>query len=313
MEVLATTTRISLKNVLCATDFSPTAQTALAFAQGIARRYGSKLFAVHVVSPAKTQMLPPESWGPVQQSLDEAASREMAQLDAQLQGLRHQVDVCSGSVWTVISKLIETNHIDLLVMGTHGRSGFERLLMGSVAEEIFRQAPCPVLTVGPLVPADTARETGFSQIVLAADFSSPSPAAAPYALALAQDYEARLTLVHVVPQQVGSLALEDVDILDRTKALHNLISADTEESCRPECVVRLGDPASNILGVAKERNADLIVMGVRPAKGHLAAATHLGTGAAHTVVSFAPCPVLTIRDSRLPGAPGFLRTIAPCL
>lgn len=294
MRLADATTRISLKNILYATDLSPASEAAFLFAEAIARRYGSKLFATHVISPAETRMVPPENWGMVQHALDATARREMHDVATRLQGLPHQVVLRHGDVWEVISELVAANDIDLLVMGTHGRSGFERLLMGSVAEEIFRQAPCPVLTVGPKA-GKTPPGAEFKEIVFATDFSPESLAATPYAISLAQDYQARLTLLHAVTQDIGPLTSSELIVFDRIDALRELVTPEAELWCRPEFVVKFGQPADCIVETATEKKADLIVLGVRPAEGHLAVSTHIATATAHTVVSLAACPVLTVR------------------
>ena len=152
MKVAGATTRIAIQNVLFATDFSPVSETALHFAESVARRYGAKLIVAHVISPMETRMVPPEGWGACQQALDEAASFQMEELEKRLPKVPHECTVRHGLVWDAISRLIEEKDADLVVLGTHGRSGLDRLLMGSVAEEVFRRAHrCPVLTIGPKV------------------------------------------------------------------------------------------------------------------------------------------------------------------
>ncbi len=199
MKLSEPTAKIALKNVLFTTDFSPISETALLFAESVARRYGSKLTVAHVISPLETRMVPPEGWGACQQALDDAASFQMSCLDQRLHGLPHEIVVQHGLVGDVIAELIEKTDADLLVMGTHGRSGVSRFLMGSVAEEVFREATCPVLTIGPKVSAGASHEAEFKEIVFASGFN-PESLAAPYALSLAQEFQARLTLVHVAPQ-----------------------------------------------------------------------------------------------------------------
>ena len=297
MKLSEPTTKIALKNVLLTTDFSPVSEMALSFAESIARRYGSKLTVAHAISPLETRMVPPEAWGASQQALDEAATLQMNDLGQRLRALPHEVVIQHGLVGDVISELIETTNADLLVMGTHGRSGVGRLLMGSVAEEVFRQAPCPVLTIGPKVPARAPHEAEFKEIIFATDLN-PESLAAPYALSLAQEFQARLTLVHVVPQERGTEAYTEHSVEAWTRELRSLIPADTEMWCRPECEVRFGVPAAGILELAAERHADLIVLGARCATGHVGAATHAAAATAHSVISGAACPVLTVRERR---------------
>ena len=291
-------TKIALKNVLFTTDFSEVSETALLFAESIARRYGSKLTVAHAISPIETRMVPPEGWGACQQAMDEVASERMNVLDQRLHALQHEVVIEHGLVGDVIAELIETTNADLLVMGTHGRSGVSRLLMGSVAEEVFRQAPCPVLTIGPRVSAQASHEAQFKEIIFATNLN-PESLAAPYALSLAQEFQARLTLVHVVPAHAGPRAYSEYTVEAWTNDLRALVPPDAELWCRPECEVRLGVPADGILEVAAERHADLIVLGVHSAAGRVGAATHAVAATAHSVVSWAACPVLTVRAKRV--------------
>jgi nucleotide-binding universal stress UspA family protein len=293
MKLSEPTTKIALKNVLFTTDFSPISETALLFAKSIARRYGSKLTVAHVISPLETRMVPPEGWGACQQALDEAASLRMKYLDQRLHALPHKVVLRHGLVGDVILELIVTTDADLLVMGTHGRAGLGRFLMGSVAEGVFRQALCPVLTIGPKVSARAPHEAEFKEIVFASTLNPESPAV-PYALSLAQEFQARLTLLHVAPQDANP-AVDSARILEE---LHSLVPADAEMWCRPECTVKFGVPADGILETAAQKHADLIVLGVRSAAGHPGAATHAVAATAHSVVSSAACPVLTVRENR---------------
>jgi nucleotide-binding universal stress UspA family protein len=293
MKLAESSAKIALKNVLFATDFSPISETALLFAESIARHYESKLTVAHAISPIETRMVPPEAWGASQQALDEAAALQMNDLDQRLRGLPHEVVIQHGLVTDVISELIATTDADLLVMGTHGRSGFGRLMIGSVAEEVFRQAACPVLTIGPRVSAQAPHEAEFKQILFATDFN-PQSQAASYALSLAQEFQARLTLLHV-GARIAELETDSESILQE---LDSLVPVDAKMWCRPEYVAKLGVPAVAILEVAKEKCADLIVLGVRSAAGRVGAATHAAAATAHSVVSSAACPVLTVRERR---------------
>lgn len=291
-------TKIALKNVLFTTDFSEVSETALVFAESIARRYGSTLTVAHAISPIETRMVPPEGWGACQQAIDEAASERMNDLDQRLGALPHKLVIERGLVGDVIAELIETTNADLLVMGTHGRSGVSRLLMGSVAEEVFRQAPCPVLTIGPRVSAQASHEAEFKEIIFATDLN-PESLAAPYALSLAQEFQARLTLMHVVPPDAGPGAYSEYSVEAWTNDLRALVPPDAELWSRPECEVRFGVPADGILEVAAERHADLIVLGLHSGAGRVGAATHAVAATAHSVVSWAACPVLTVRAKRV--------------
>lgn len=153
MELATAPPRTAFKNVLVATDLSPLSEPALLWAKAIARRYRSELHVTHVISAAETALVPPEYWGSTQQTIEEAALCNMEELDATLQGVHHKTLLEHGGVWQSISADIDKFQIDLVVMATHGRGGLKRLLMGSIAEEVFRRAACPVLTIGPKVTA----------------------------------------------------------------------------------------------------------------------------------------------------------------
>ena len=145
---------ISMKNILFATDFSEKSAVALTYAQPIARKYGSHLFAAHVLPDLGL----PSS---IHEGLHALGVRPAAEdndaltnLHARLSDIPHEMLSRRGDVWMELSKIVESNKIDLIVAGTHGRTGVGKTLMGSVAEKIFRHASCPVLTVGPSVSAE---------------------------------------------------------------------------------------------------------------------------------------------------------------
>jgi len=145
--------KVDFKRVLLATDFSEASERALTYALALVARYGSDLFIVHATEPQPREPIPLD---PLPRELDRArieAEREMKRIgkSAKLRDVPHNMIVQRGEVWDVLSGIIEREHIDLLVMGTHGRRGFTKLALGSVAEEVLHLAPCAVLTVGPNV------------------------------------------------------------------------------------------------------------------------------------------------------------------
>jgi nucleotide-binding universal stress UspA family protein len=267
----------------------------LFWASGIARRYGSELYVTHVISPAETALVPPEYWGSSQEMIEEAVTRDMEGLDAKLQGVPHKMLLQHGGVWESISVAIEKYGIDLLVMATHGREGLGRLMMGSVAEEVFRRACCPVLTVGPRVAAQVQGFPELREILFATHFGPESLAAAPYAISLAQEFHTGLTLLHVMNEEDFDLPADPQVVLqNRMERLRKILPAPTELWREPQYVVEFGKAGEQILRVAEEKRADLIVLGAKPTR-HMGAAIHLGSAVAHSVVSSARCPVLTIR------------------
>ena len=288
--------RVAFQNVLVATDLSPFSERALGWAKGIARRYASELYVTHIISPSETALIPPEYWGSTEEALEEAAARDMEGLDANLQTLRHKMLLRHGSVCDSISEEIREFGIDLLVMATHGRGGFGRLMMGSVAEEMLRRVHCPVLTIGPKVVGPVIGEPGFERILFATNFGPESLAAASYAISLAQEFEAQLTLLHVMNEADFDLPVDPQVALEvRTERLHNIVPADAALRHEPQYLLEFGNAAEQILRMAEEGNAGLIVLGAK-STGHMGLAVHLSSAIAHEVVSSAACPVLTIRE-----------------
>jgi nucleotide-binding universal stress UspA family protein len=288
---------VRLRNILYPTDFSQPSEMALPFATALARRYGATIHALHVLTP----IVIPESGviGIAIQAEVESASRFMGEIDSQLAGVDHQTSVKNAvSVWEAVDNAIREHSMDLIVLGTHGRNGVSRLLLGSVAEEVFRRSPCPVMTVGPAVRTSIHAGGRFRRILFATDYSAASVAAAPYAVSLAENNEARLLLMHVtrpIEQRRRDRKCE-LSVAEMIHRLYDAVSDQPHLSIPPEVSIEYGSPAERIIEAAKHRSADLIVLGVRSARGHLGSATHIERRTAHEVVAHASCPVLTVRE-----------------
>lgn len=291
-------TRLSLKNILFLTDFSEPSEIALPFAMAIAREYEAKVHALHVLTPLPLAYAAPETAAAAIEGIEEGAKSEMQRLDAQLESVPHETLLLRGaSVWSGVENTLNDREIDLLILGTHGRTGTMKLLLGSVAEELFRRASVPVLTIGPAVRKGAHRGGHFSRVLFPTDFTPEAQAAAPYAISMAQENEARLLLLNVMrdPNPGGAGATAQDSIANVMHHLYEIVPESAQLWCQPEATVRFGKPAERILEVAKEADADLIVLGVRDAAGRLGAATHLERATAHQVVAHAACPVLTAR------------------
>lgn len=292
--------RVTMRNILLATDFSHSSDAALAHAASIARRYDAKMFLAHVIRPDAYQLVPPEVTAVALEQTRRYAEQQMAGLliSGRLRDIPHQVLLGTGELWPVLSELMSRHDIDLIVVGTHGRTGVRKLLLGSAAEEIFRMASCPVLTVGPKVAvaegATFVRDPlSRRRFLYATDFTAHSERAAAHAVSLAQENQAHLTLLHVV-KEAGEVSEHNRARLIEffSKRLRALLPDEAGLWCEPEIVVEFGEPADAILKVAAETRAELIALGVRKAgtfPGHLPPAT------AYKVVCQATCPVLTVR------------------
>ena len=149
MKALQVEPLISVKNILYPTDFSPVAESAFPFVCAVARIFKSRVTAVHVRTPHFEALMPPFSFPHQVESTDQLIEKLQSTFDYELKDLEHGLLVGEGEVWDFIAKVIEEREIDLVVIGTQGKSGLEKLMLGSVAELIFRQANCPVLTIGP--------------------------------------------------------------------------------------------------------------------------------------------------------------------
>ena len=301
---------VRLNCILLATDLSPASAKPLHHALAIARHYGAKLCVAHIVSPVPYLMAGPEAL----QLACEGASQDLQQLrldmlrDSSLDGLDREFILRYGSVWEELQAIISQQRVDLLVVGTHARRGFEKVLLGSVAEQAFRAARCPVLSVGPHSYQDgrgdlTAQSPTY---LFATDFSEASLGALPLASSLAHQTKARLILMHVVPgapapQIPGRYSSSEIMVMRENvqvtclRQLEQLVPGNGEAPIDPEFVVRFGIPSEKILQVALETKVDLIILGLRHAS--LAGTiSHMPWATAYEIACGAGCPVLTVRQ-----------------
>jgi nucleotide-binding universal stress UspA family protein len=298
MQTVEAGRRIALNNVLFATDFSACSNTALPYALAIGHRYGARLYGAHVVTPDSYLYFAPEAWPAHFQEEEQLQKEALARLEEQLRGVPHQALCGVGDVWDVLGRIIREQDIDLLVVGSHGRTGLGKLFIGSVAETIFRRADCPVLSVGPNVSSKPGGGVRFQHILFATDFSEDSLAALPYAVSLAEEDQAQLTLLHVVEESEAGIADVDAVKAHLMHRLQELVPSDAEPWCHVECLLEFGRqfarPTDRILEIAGDQAADLIVLGVRPVRGKLGLVTHLASTTAQ-ILAQAVCPVLTVR------------------
>jgi nucleotide-binding universal stress UspA family protein len=292
MKTLEQAASLSLKNILLATDFSPGSEMALKYAQAIAQRHGSHVHTIHVNGPDSYQLLDPDAFAITFNGLGADAQHLSDVLHGLLQGLPSETPLRQGAVWEVVSDVVERNEIDLLVMASHGRHGIPKLVLGSVAEDVFRNVSCPVLTLGPDVKPCNARELNINKVLLATHFEKDSPAPL-FAALLCNEFRAELTTLHVAEDRTASGSpARDHELITQ------LLSTVPAEVClwrKPECILRYGLPSSRILEVARELHSDLIVLGARhpePARIN----SHLPWATAARVVAEAECPVLTVRQ-----------------
>jgi nucleotide-binding universal stress UspA family protein len=285
-------------NILFATDFSSAAAHAIPYVKGIAKHYDANLVAFHLRPPAVNIMTEPSSWPKDIEAAKAEDEGHRHELLSAFAGIRTNVQIEEGGElhWR-LQAAIKKNNTDLVVLGTRGRTGIGKVLLGSVAEEILRNVKCPVLTVGPRSNASPTVSCEFREILYATDLTSASPAAAAYAVSLAQEFQSSLVLLHVIPEQKAGDLVSASDVTTAAQELlRKMVPENAQAWCKPEYFVERGNPADTILEFARQRESDLIVLGVKEETGVPGAATHLPIATAHKVVSRAICPVLTIRS-----------------
>jgi len=293
---------ISISHILCPIDYSEISHHALAQAAAIARWYEARLTVLYVFPNLPTMDAP--------LLLNEGdRERLMSQMREFASGVPSTVALDfrlqeAGFVHEEIVKQIEATQADVLVLGTHGRSGFQRLFLGSVSEKVIRKVTCPTVIVPPRAPdAAVDARVQFHRILCPVDFSESSLDALTYAINFAEEADARLTLLHVIelPQALSEEPTAiDVDmprireeaVARARQRLNGLIPEQASTYCNPEVTVVEGRAYREILRQAMEGRSDLIVMGVH-GRGALDLLVFGST--THHVIRASTCPVLIIR------------------
>jgi nucleotide-binding universal stress UspA family protein len=285
---------VAIARILCATDFSPSADHALSCALALARQCRAKVFLLHVLeaapSAASTEFSP-DATEPDRQQADKHF-RALENSGA-LKSVDHSILIRRGALCHVVEDIVSAHEIDLVVIGTRGHTGFKKVLLGSAAERVCRRAPCPVMTIGPhvTVPSSVLR---FTRILYATDFLTGSLKIAPLALSLADQAHGTVTLLHVI-EEGGRVTTADPRSAPEgvSRKLTDLLPAGSGLHITPHVLAPFGPPAETILKVADGEQSDLIVMGMRAAPGG-ALTTHMPKTVAPYVISHARCPVLTV-------------------
>lgn len=285
---------VGFGHILFTTDFSDSSLTAFPFAVALTRIFDAKLYLTHIVTPEAYQIVPPNQFDGALEQCRREAEAQMIKLDhrPELDDLQHTPLVAVGEMGETLAKLVKENAIDLIITGTHGRTGWQHMVMGSVTEEILRQAPCPVLTIGPHVKKHPVAVIAPRHILFPTDLSPASRIGAPFAVALAAQSQAKLTLLHVLPAVTGLNPDLPALLKPLYQELTRLAEAEVkDEKHAPECLIEFGETPETIARVAQAKDSDMIVLGVR--RGHWLE-THLGSTVAYKVLLEAECPVLTV-------------------
>jgi nucleotide-binding universal stress UspA family protein len=306
---------VTLSHILCPVDLSETSQHALEQATALAGWYDATLTVLHVHPPGPALALEPFGLNaPPDEENAELTRLQQAARDAAAPAITAnvQVDVVVdvGDPTRQILARAEPRDVGMIVMGTHGASGFEHLVLGSVTEKVLRRARCPVLTVPPRV--HVAAALPFQRILCAIDFSDSSLSGLEWAWSLAEEAGATVSLLHVIewpwdeppappfeklPGTEGRKLLEfrhAAEVSSR-QLLESLVPDNLRHRCPSAPLVRHGKAHREVLAAAAETRADLIVMGVH---GRNAVDMTLFGSTTNQVVRRASCPVLTVRTPR---------------
>jgi nucleotide-binding universal stress UspA family protein len=280
---------ITIQQILCPVDFSDFSRHALDHAAAIAKWYDAALTVLHVVAPVLPPAIAPSA--PLfpsvvftAEDLEQFRQATEAFVREEVGNINATAVAREGSVAAEVVRLADSLGCDLLVMGTHGRSGFEHLMLGSVTERIIRKAPCPVLTVPPRVPDVVPSAVAYKRILCPIDFSPSSLKALTYAVSLAEEADATLTLLAVVEHHV-------FEGDDTRRRLRELVGDDVRTYAEVRERVVTGKPYREILHCAENDATELIVIGT-----HGASAGTVAFGSTtNQVVRQASCPVLSLR------------------
>jgi nucleotide-binding universal stress UspA family protein len=294
MPVIGERVSVSVGMILFATDFSSVSEKAASYAKALAHRFSSTVELAHVFDPCLVATH--------EEASIELPINERRQISNEsLERLRNDFVSSGIETWTVLSeghraaseilRIAKEQRVDLIVAGTQSKSEVERLILGSTAEQIIRNATCTVLTVGPNAKAVEDTPLIFRNIVYATDFTHAARKAAIYALSFAEDSGAHLFLCHVIGPHEPTAAGQEFSEGAFQRALKRMIPESAYDWCNPECVVEHGYAGDAILRLAERVQADLIVLGTRKASFLL---THIERGLTPELLARATCPVMTI-------------------
>jgi nucleotide-binding universal stress UspA family protein len=303
---------VSIKNVLCPIDFSEFSRHAFDRAIAIAQAYGAAVTAIHVVqTQAPPPFIPYGASGSLEAFTLSSADRdhlagELAAFVAREPPVSVPVTHKAIDGFSIAREIVaEAGAIsaDLVVMGTHGRTGFQRFLLGSVTERVLRAAPCPVLTVGETDTRMHGDAATFKRILCAVDFSECSIAALDFAVSLAERSKSEIAAVNVIewtpvgydplvgpPTDLAGYRLA-AEVVSRDR-LHAAVQQAAHGTTTIGEIVSSGKPYHEILRIAERYESDLIVLGIH---GRNPLDRMLFGSTAEPIVRRSTCPVLMVR------------------
>jgi nucleotide-binding universal stress UspA family protein len=291
---------MELKSILCPIDFSDFSAAAYQHALSLAEYYKARLVALHVVElwkyPFADYAGQEADYGKFSEMMSEGGEMQLHQFTQQYSVGRIQPElvVDQGNAPRCILSFAQKENIEGIVMGTHGRSGFDRLVLGSSTDRVIRKSACPVLVVSnaaqKALDVEPDRRHRLGRILYCTDFSHNSEQARGYAISLAAEYGAELALFHVaeIPSDVSKA---EAIVAARTQELDKLFSGTERKNLTVRSAVRLGKPYEEIVRYANEAQANLIIM---TARGGDAVDRAVFGSTTYRVIQLGPCPVLAI-------------------
>jgi len=286
----------NIRKVMVAVDDSPASRAAIRYAAFLARQSAARVILAHVfVADVPT---PAVSLGVAEDSIGKKTARQKRELAANtdvLDGIDHEQFSVAGPLGEAMRRSILKNSIDLLVLGSSGRTGFERLLHGSAAEEILRAVTCPVITIGPHAATRVRRLSTIQRVLVATDFGAASILAVGYAIRLTAKWSPVFTLLHVKKANEDRKTSVERARRNETELRQMFPNEAYEHSMRGvEIMLKTGEPAQQIIVSAKRMSADLIVLGARSSGPLHSISSHAKTAISARVIAEAECPVLTL-------------------
>lgn len=291
---------MQLKSILCPIDFSEFSVSAFEYALSLAEYYQSRLVALHIVElwkyPFADYAAYETDFAKASEAIEEGGEQRLREFVNKYSAKANQPElvVLQGNASDCILSLAQAENTEGIVMGTHGRRGFDRLVLGSTTDKVIRKAACPVLVVSK--PSHKLMTTGpdgrhrLSRILYCTDFSNNSKLARDYAISVAGEYGAELTLLHV-SENAPDLARAEAIIAERTEELDKLISQDERKDLEVKAIVRFGKPYEEIVRHAHEAQISLIIM---TARGGDAVDRAVFGSTTYRVIQLGPCPVLAV-------------------
>jgi nucleotide-binding universal stress UspA family protein len=290
---------MQLKSMLCPIDFSDFSVAAYQYALSLAEYYKAKIVALHIVElrkfPFADYAAQEADYAKFSSALCEGGEVQLQRFVKQYSaGLQPELVVHQGNAPRCILSVAQKENIEVIVMGTHGRRGFDRLVLGSTTDRVLRKAACPVLVVSD--SSHNALGTGpdghhrLRRILYCTDFSNNSERARSYAISLAEEYGAELVLLHVAESSSNVARAEEI-IAEHTQELDKLVSEAERKSLKVRSAVKFGKPYEEIVRHATEAQANLIIM---TARGGDAVDRAVFGSTTYRVIQLGPCPVLAI-------------------